>query len=115
MTKKTLYVWYRDYNIIEELKVGDRTITQLSKKYKTSNTNITKLKNNYEEGKRFKVKAPIKQENVFIRNVQIFDLYLSGISIEQLAKEYDVSEEICNKIIESLCDVDKIVQKQEGC
>ena len=105
ITKKTLYVWYRDYNIIEELKAGDQSITQLSKKYKTPNTNITKLKNNYEEGKRFKIKAPIKQEKVFMRNIQIFDLYLSGISIEQLAKDYNVSEEICNKIIKSLKDV----------
>lgn len=105
ITKKTLYVWYRDYKIIEELKSGDKTITQLSKKYKTPNTNITKLKNNYEEGKRFKVKAPIEQEKVFMRNIQIYGQYVSGKTIDQLSKEYDISEEICNKIIESLDDV----------
>ncbi|WP_436890151.1 hypothetical protein [Mammaliicoccus sciuri] len=105
ITKKTLYVWYRDYNIIEELKAGDQTITQLSKKYKTPNANITKLKNNYEEGKRFKVKIPIKQEKVFMRNVNICDQYVSGKTIEKLSKEYGISEEICKKIIESLKDV----------
>lgn len=115
ITKKTLYVWFRDYNIIEELKAGEQSITQLSKKYKTPNTNITKLKNNYEEGKRFKVKAPIDQEKVFMRNIEIFNQYLLGTSIEQLAKDYDISEVICTKIIESLKDVkndlDEIVQK----
>ncbi len=87
------------------MKAGDQTITQLSKKYKTPNANITKLKNNYEEGKRFKVKIPIKQEKVFMRNVNIYDQYVSGKTIEKLSKEYGISEEICKKIIESLKDV----------
>lgn len=112
--KKTLYTWYRDYNIVEELKNGNLTITQLSKKYKTPNANISKLKKNYEEGKRFKVKVPIEQEKAFFRNIKIYDQYITGTSIKQLAKEYNVPEEICNKIVESLkgvkSDLDEIIK-----
>ncbi|WP_239710642.1 hypothetical protein [Mammaliicoccus sp. E-M21] len=104
---KTLKAWYRNYLMKKIILEGEIPISRAAKKYKMTPANAYKLRDYMKENNNRILSAPnkpvsVKQESVFLRNVEIYHKYNDDHKISDLAKEYNVKNKYLKRIIESL-------------
>ncbi|MEX2935987.1 hypothetical protein [Staphylococcus saprophyticus] len=98
-------VWYRNYLIYEAYKLGESKPYQIAKKYGVIPRKIYDLikyfKENEASGRIIKG-VPMDQQEVFIENIAMFNLYEDNVSIKDISDKYNIKEELTQEVIDSL-------------
>lgn len=103
--QSSINTWYRDYFVKKDLENSNQTPYEVAKKYGIIPRKIYKYVKFFEENKdedRFIKRVPIEQQHIFVENINIFQEYKNGNSVNEIAKQYNIKEALINEVISSL-------------
>lgn len=98
-------VWYRYYLMNEARKNTNEKPIDIARKYGMAISKIYEVMNFFEENEeegRFLVGISLKQQDVVLENIKMFEAYQSGIDIKEVSEKWNVEEPLVEEIIESL-------------
>lgn len=97
---------YRKIMVIEAYKSGKSGFS-ISKLFNTYPSIVYKILDSYNKTGRYINNVSPLQESVFIRNINVFDKYKEGWSVNELAEKFEFKLEYLEKIIKVLLNVEK--------
>ncbi|MDW4023654.1 hypothetical protein QI305_12060 [Staphylococcus saprophyticus] len=104
--QKKVNTWYRNYLIHKEIEEKVATPYKIAKKYGVDPRKIYEVNDffnvNATENKIKKNGVTLEQKQRFLENVKIFEEHEAGMDINDLAKKYELNEDLVKRIISSI-------------
>lgn len=109
VSQSRFQTWYKTVCVYRDSQKGEDTPYQIAKRYGIIPRKIYDKLKFFEEHKddgRIISTVSMEQQAVFLENVDMFDLYKDGVTVEEISKQYNVDENLVNELIVSFEEVE---------
>lgn len=109
MTMKRMKTWYKRYCIKQDLIKNEETGYKIAKKYKIATSVVFNIKKDLNETKPLLKSIDLKQENILLENIEIYNKYNKGATPRELSEEYNLNVWLIKVITKYVKDMIKEV------
>lgn len=91
MTMKRMKTWYKRYCIKQDLIKNEETGYKIAKKYQIATSLVFNIKNELNETTPLLKSIDLKQENIMLQNIEIYEKYKQGSTPRELSEAYNLN------------------------
>lgn len=99
MSAKRVKTWYKRYCVRNDLLLNQETGYRIAKKYKLATSIVFTIKREMHETKPLLKSIDLEQEKILIENIEIYDQFEQGKTVQELSETYNLNVWLVKVII----------------